>query len=80
MEILKTVLLVVQIIVCLGLIASVLMQQGNSYGLSGGIAGGAETFFGKNKGRTLDGILKTFTKILAVLFVVLSLVLTYLYK
>ncbi len=80
MEILKTVLIIVQIIVTLGLIISVLMQQGNSYGLSGSIAGGAETFFGKNKGRTLDGMLKKLTKAMAVLFVVLSLVLTYLYK
>ncbi len=80
MEILKTVLIIVQIIVTLGLIISVLMQQGNSYGLSGSIAGGAETFFGKNKGRTLDGILKKLTKVMAVLFIVLSLVLTYLYK
>ena len=80
MEILKTVLIIVQIIVTLGLIISVLMQQGNSYGLSGSIAGGAETFFGKNKGRTLDGILKKATKVMAVLFIILSLVLTYLYK
>ena len=80
MEILKTVLLVLQIIVTLGLIVSVLMQQGNSQGLSGSIAGGAETFFGKNKGRTLDGLFKKCTKILAVLFIILSLALTYLYK
>ena len=80
MNILKTVLIIMQIIVTLGLIISVLMQQGNSYGLSGSIAGGADTFFGKNKGRTLDGLLKKLTKIMAVLFIVLSLALTYLYK
>lgn len=80
MEVLKTVLLIMQIIITLGLVVSVLMQQGNSYGLSGGIAGGAETFFGKNKGRTLDGMLKKATKIMACLFIALSLALTYLYK
>ena len=49
METLKTVLYVVQILVCLVLIVTVLLQEGNSYGLSGSIAGGAETFFGKGK-------------------------------
>ena len=80
METLKTVLYVVQILVCLVLIITVLLQEGNSYGLSGSIAGGAETFFGKGKGRTLNGILRTITKISAVLFVALSLVLTFVSK
>ena len=53
MEILKNVLIVVQIIVTLILIVTVLLQQGNSYGLSGSIAGGAETFLMKVF-RTLD--------------------------
>ncbi len=80
MEILKNILIVAQIIITLVLIITVLLQQGNSYGLSGSIAGGAETFFGKGKSRTLDGIFKTITKISAVLFVILSLVLTFLCK
>lgn len=80
MEILKNILIVAQIIVTLILIITVLLQQGNSYGLSGSIAGGAETFFGKGKSRTLDGIFKTVTKISAVLFIILSLVLTFLCK
>ncbi len=80
MEVLKTVLLILQIIVALFLIATVLLQQGNSYGLSGSIAGGAETFFGKNKGRTLDGMLKRLTKISAALFVIISLALAFLLK
>lgn len=80
MEALKIILLIVQIIVTVGLIATVLLQEGSSYGLSGSISGGADTFFGKNKGRTLDGLLKNITKVLAVLFIVLSLALTFLYK
>lgn len=80
MEILKNILIVAQIIITLILIITVLLQQGNSYGLSGSIAGGAETFFGKGKSRTLDGIFKTVTKISAVLFIILSLVLTFLCK
>lgn len=80
MEILKNILIVAQIIITLILIITVLLQQGNSYGLSGSIAGGAETFFGKGKSRTLDGMFKTITKISAVLFIILSLVLTFLCK
>ena len=80
METLKIVVTVLQIIITLGLVVTVLLQEGSSYGLSGSIAGGADTFFGKNKGRTLDGLLKKITKVLAVLFIVCSLVLTYLYK
>lgn len=79
MLVLRTVLVVIQIIVMVGLIISVLMQQGNAQGM-GAISGGADTFFGKNKARTIDGIFKTITKILAVLFIVLSLALTFLYK
>ena len=51
------------------------MQQGKQQGLSGAIAGGAETFFGKNKGRTMDGMLKKATAVIAALFVISSLAL-----
>ena len=69
-------LTIVQIIITVALIITVLMQSGNSQGLSGSIAGGAETFFGKNKGRTLDGILSKVTSVLAVLFVISSIALS----
>ena len=75
-----TILYVAQMIACVILIFSVLLQEGNSYGLSGSIAGGAETFFGKGKSKTLNSIFKTFTKVFAALFIVLSLVLTVLAK
>ena len=57
------------------LVIAVLMQSGKSHGLSGSIAGGAETFFGKNKGRTVDAMLKKFTAVIASLFVISSIVL-----
>ena len=69
-------LTIVQIIITVALIITVLMQSGKSQGLSGSIAGGAETFFGKNKGRTLDGILSKVTSVLAVLFVISSIALS----
>ena len=66
---------IVQIIVSIALIITVLMHSGKSQGVPGSIAGGAETFFGKNKGRTIDGILSKVTSVLAILFIILSVVL-----
>jgi len=60
-----------QILVSLGLIAVVLLQSGKSAGLSGTIAGGAETLFGKKKG--LDEFLQKIAIILATAFLVLTL-------
>ena len=57
------------------LVVAVLMQSGKDKGLSGSIAGGAETFFGKSKGGTLDKLLSRITIIVSVLFVALVIVL-----
>ena len=67
--------LIVQIILSLILIVAVLFQNGNQEGLSGAIAGGAETFFGKNKGRTIDAKLKKLTTVVAILFLISSVLL-----
>ena len=56
------------------LIASVLLQQGNSAGLSGSIGGGAEQLFGKKKGRWYEGLLTKVTLVGAVIFIVCSVV------
>lgn len=72
----KTALTIIDIIVALVLIVIVLMQSGRTQGISGAIAGGAETFFGKNKGRTIDGILSKVTSVVAVLFIILSVALS----
>ena len=60
-------------VLSLVMIIIVLMQQSRSAGLSGAIAGGAETFFGKHKGRTIEAKLAKYTKVLGVLFFVLTL-------
>jgi protein translocase, SecG subunit len=57
------------------MIVIVLLQSGKQAGLSGSIAGGAETFFGKNKGRTLDAKLSKFTTVAAIVFLITSVVL-----
>ena len=71
MEIVLGILLLVA---ALFLIVAVLMQSGKSKNLSGTIAGGAETFFGKSKGSTIDKKLSTLTTIVAIVFVVLVIV------
>lgn len=61
------------------IVVLVLLQEGHQQGLSGAIAGGAETFFGKNKGRTYEAKLVKGTKILAIVFFVLTLATTLLF-
>ena len=74
MEILKTVLLILFAIDCIALTVIVLMQEGKSAGL-GTIAGMADSHWGQNKGRSMEGALVKSTKFLAILFIVLAAVL-----
>jgi len=73
----NTFITILHIIVAVILIIFVLLQSGKSFGLSGSIAGGAETFFGKNKGRTLDALLGKLTTAVAVIFLITSIVLVF---
>lgn len=74
MEVLRIILTIVFIIICIGLVALVLLQEGKAAGL-GAISGAAETYWGKNKGRSMEGTLVKITKVLAVLFIVLAVIL-----
>lgn len=74
MDILRIILTIVFVIVCIALTVIVLMQEGKSAGL-GTIAGGADTYWGKNKGRSMEGALVKSTKFLAIAFMVLAIVL-----
>ena len=80
MQIAETIMMVLHIIASLVLIVVVLLQSGKAAGLSGTIAGGAETFFGKNKGRTIDAILEKWTAFFAILFLVTSIALALIIK
>ena len=71
---LRTLLTIVFILVSIILSAIVLAQEGKSAGL-GAISGAAETYWGKNKGRSMEGKLVKFTRILAIAFMVLAVVL-----
>ncbi|MDO4479064.1 MAG: preprotein translocase subunit SecG [Lachnospiraceae bacterium] len=74
MSILKIILTIIFVIDCIGLTAVVLMQEGKSAGL-GAIAGASESYWGKNKGRSMEGTLVKMTKLMVVLFFVLAIVL-----
>ena len=74
-EILKVVLTIVYVIVCLALIVVVLGQESKSEGLSGSVSGMAETYWGKNKGRSVEGRLEKLTGILAVAYFVIAIIL-----
>ena len=75
MGVLKGIVTVIYVLVCIALTVVVLMQEGKSAGLSGAINGVADTYWGKNKGRSMEGAMEKLTKILAAVFVVLSIVL-----
>lgn len=70
-ETLRPILTVIFIIVCILLTVLVLLQEGKSAGL-GSISGAAETYWGKNKGRSMEGALVKFTRVCAILFMVLA--------
>ena len=74
MEVLITILCSVMIVLAIFMVIAVLMQSGKDSNLSGTIAGGAETFFGKTKGKTIDRVLSKATTIVSIIFVILVLV------
>ena len=74
MAVLKTVLTVVFIIICIALTVIILLQEGKSAGL-GAISGAADTYWGKNKGRSMEGMLVKVTRVLVILFLLISIVL-----
>ena len=71
----KTAVTVIQVLCGLFLIAVVLLQSGKSAGLSGAIAGGADTFLSKNKAKTVDAKLAKATKWVAIVWIILTLAL-----
>ena len=70
----RTIVTVVFILICLALTVIILMQEGKSAGL-GAISGAADTYWGKNKGRSMEGMLVKLTRALVVLFIVIAAVL-----
>ena len=74
MAVLKTILTVVLILISIIITAIILCQEGKSAGL-GAISGAADTYWGKNKGRSMEGMLVKVTRVLVILFLLISIVL-----
>lgn len=73
-EIAALVIGIILLVLAAALIALVLLQQGKDKKLSGAIAGGADTFYGKSKAATKDKLLSTLTMVIGILFAVLVVV------
>lgn len=76
MSALEIVLGILLILASLAIITIILMQKSREGGLSGAIAGGSDTFFGKNKGRTIEARLAKITRYIAIVFLVLCIATT----
>ena len=74
MAVVKTILTVIFIIISITLTVIILMQESKSAGL-GAISGAADTYWGKNKGRSMEGMLIRLTRIFVILFIVIAAVL-----
>ena len=80
MQIVKIILVVVDLIVCVALTILAMMQSKDDAGLSSTITGSStNNFFEKNKGRTREGMLKKWTIILGVAFVIITIALSIIY-
>ena len=71
----RQILTVIFAIDCIALTVVVLMQEGKQQGLGGAISGAADSYWGKNKGRSMEGLLVKITKWLAIGFMVIAVIL-----
>jgi len=71
----ETIIGILLIVMAVFLVIAVLMQSSKDHRLGASIAGGAETFFGKTKGKSLDALFSKLTTIIAIIFVILVVVL-----
>ena len=79
MEVLKTIVIVLEVLASIALIAIVLMQSGKEAGLSGAIAGNSDSYMSKSKNGGLDKKLASATKWVALAWIVLTLVISLLH-
>ena len=73
MEVLRIILIVLEVIASIALTAVVLLQSGKEAGLSGAIGGGSDTYLSKGKGKNMDQVLASATKWVALAWVILTL-------
>lgn len=77
MSVVETILIVLEAIASVGLIVVVLLQSGKEEGLSGVLSGSSETYLSKNKKGSLDHVLASSTKWIAIVWILLTLVLSF---
>lgn len=75
MDILRTIIMIVFIAVCVIMTIVILMQEGKGGGLGAIAGGGADSYWGKNKGRSVEGVLVKVTRVLVALFLIIAAVL-----
>lgn len=75
MQVVKVIVQIVYVLICIALVFIVLRQDSDESGLSSALTGGGNSYWAKNKGRSLEGALEKATKYLAVAFVVISILL-----
>lgn len=75
LDVIRIILMCIFILVCICITVIVLMQESKQAGLSGTISGAADTYWGKNKGRSMEGKLVMITRILAIAFIVIAAIL-----
>ena len=71
----RVALMIIFVIICVALTIIVLMQESKQNGLSGAISGAADTYWGKNKGRSMEGALVKITRWLTVAFLLIAIIL-----
>lgn len=79
MEVLKYILMGIYVIVCFALIIVAMMQSKEDGGASAAVTGASSNFYEKNKGRTKEGKMKKWTIILAIVFAVLTIIVSIMY-
>lgn len=78
---LQTTLIIIHLVLCVFLVISILMQESKQQGMSAAISGGSsESFFSKNKGKTKEALLAKITTVVAILFIVNSVLLAFFIK
>ena len=78
-DVLRIGLMGVFVVFCIALALIILMQESKQNGLSGTISGAADSYWGKNKGRSMEGKLVKITKILVIIYVVLAVILNFIF-
>ncbi len=75
MDVIRIILSVIYVLLGVAISVVILMQEGKSNGLGGAIGGMADSYWSKNKGRSMEGTLEHFTRYGAIIFMVITLIL-----